>query len=822
MVSIGNSSTVNNNTGNTKVSKLKVDLLNKAENNNKPVENDTVRVTNKISQKAIPNNLFIDNKKSSPQDINKFEYLYNHLANNFEDRVTNNDINNLLSILLIDNIRNVASDQQKVKLLTRASQKIDHIDDKTKKDALLKGIDNVIEDFKNSGKMDKLTQFLFWEMSSTGVIISRINDWGAKKFSQNDKLLNAANPSQKAELIYQLKMGFTSNKDQDALLKILDNSVQNNQLKDLMANWSDGLDFTASSLDAMYSDVSGERKVKFLEIIDKGMKKEKILPEVMKELYGANTLLTDLDKLKNAKDLEKQGKYKEASIIYNSLSDYSKTKELLEIEGNKNLNDKKYLSLVNNFIDYSKVKFKENVSKSIEILSIPKTTNLFISTTSHLSDKIDSSLKEYPLLQSKNIMEIQEKRDAQVKKLDKIDIKKLTVQEKIQNKISLDKKIDELTGTKSVEGNRIKLLLDGPEAFERIKERINNSKESIFIDVYLFYDDPKGHELADMLIKKANEGLDVRVIIDGPGNLSHGKIIDKLKDSKVQFYKYRGSFHDPVTNRGQVGNHRKLYIFDKQVAMTGGINLGEKYLKEGKWHDLLVEVEGPIMSDTMKDFNKKWSFTTGKPLEWTPPAASYKKFDNNSFKDGNLEFDSTAKLRLITTSPSEKKKDIRTWMLESINNAKERVYIQDPYFNDPDIVQALKNAINRGVKVQIILPNANDVHIMKHIGDYVADELYAEGAEVYIYNTSGKEAFNHLKATVVDDFISVGSANKDMRAMNTNEEINYVIDDKKFTNNFIKRVWEPDIKNSTQFKPIPDNVLKRLVKLAVKEMPSMF
>jgi cardiolipin synthase len=419
-------------------------------------------------------------------------------------------------------------------------------------------------------------------------------------------------------------------------------------------------------------------------------------------------------------------------------------------------------------------------------------------------------------------MEIQEKRDAQLKKLDKIDVRKLTVQEKIQNKILLDKKIDELTGTKSIEGNRIKLLLDGAEAFERIKERINNAKESIFIDVYLFYDDPKGHEIADMLIKKANEGLDVRVIIDGPGNLSHGKIIDKLKNSKVQFYKYRGSFHNPITNRGQVGNHRKLYIFDKKVAMTGGINLGEKYLKEGKWHDLLVEVEGPIMSDTIKDFNKKWSFTTGKPLEWAPPPSYYKKFDNNNFKEGNLEFDSTAKIRLITTSPSEKKKDIRTWMLEAINNAKERVYIQDPYFNDPDIIQALKNAINRGVKVQIILPNANDVHIMKHIGSYVADELYAEGADLYIYNTSGKESFNHLKATIVDDLVSVGSANKDMRAMNTNEEINYVIDDKKFTNDFIKRVWEPDIKNSTKFKPVPDNVLRRIVKLGFSKIPSMF
>ncbi|GIW20998.1 MAG: hypothetical protein KatS3mg068_0005 [Candidatus Sericytochromatia bacterium] len=821
MASVGNNNLFVNENVN-KVSKSRLDLLNKTENKLQNDKNDTLLVVNKISKKAIPNTIFIDSKKSSIEDIKKFEYLYNHLANNFEDRVTNNDVSNLLSILLIDNIRSVANDQQKVKLLVRATQKLDSVSDKSIKDNLLKGIDNIIEDFKKDNKMDKLIQFLFLEMSNTGVIISRVDDWGARKFSQNDKLLNATNPSQKANLIYQLKFGYTSDKDQEAILRILDNAVKNNQLKNLMASWSDGLDFTASSLDAMYSDISSERRVKFLEIIDKGMKNEKILPEVMKELYGANTILNDLEKLKIAKNLESQGKYKEASVIYSSLSDYSKTKELLEKQGNKDLNSKNYLSLFSNFIDYSKVKFKENVSKSIDLLALPKSSNAFISTSSHLSDKIDSLLKDFPLLQSKNIMEIQEKRDSQLKKLEKIEVKKLTPQEKIQNKILLDKKIDELTGTRSVDGNRIKLLLDGKEAFERIKERINNAKESIYIDVYLFYDDPKGHEIADMLIKKANEGLDVRVIIDGPGNLAHGKIISKLKNSKVQFYKYRGSYHDPITNRGQVGNHRKLYIFDKKTAMTGGINLGEKYLKEGKWHDLLVEVEGPIMSDTLKDFYKKWSFTTGKPLEWTPPPTAYKKFDDKNLNEGNFNFDSTAKLRLITTSPSEKRKDIRTWMLEAIKNAKERVYIQDPYFNDPDIIKELKNAINRGVKVQIILPNANDVHIMKHIGDYVADELYAEGADVYIYNTSGKESFNHLKATIVDDLISVGSANKDMRAMNTNEEINYVIDDKKFTEIFIKRVWENDIKNSTQYRPVPDNVLKRLIKQTFKEIPSMF
>ncbi len=111
---------------------------------------------------------------------------------------------------------------------------------------------------------------------------------------------------------------------------------------------------------------------------------------------------------------------------------------------------------------------------------------------------------------------------------------------------------------------------------------------------------------------------------------------------------------------------------------------------------------------------------------------------------------------------------------------------------------------------------------MKHLDDNVTDELYAAGANVYLYNTSGKESFNHLKATVVDDYVSLGSSNKDVRALNTNQEINYVIEDKDFTEMFIKRVWEKDKTNSQPAEPSPENFVKRLIKQGFKQIPSMF
>ena len=226
------------------------------------------------------------------------------------------------------------------------------------------------------------------------------------------------------------------------------------------------------------------------------------------------------------------------------------------------------------------------------------------------------------------------------------------------------------------------------------------------------------------------------------------------------------------------------------------------------------------MSDTLNDFYKHWNFSSGEAknkLEIAPPPSDFKNITDN------LPVDTTnTNLRLLTTDPNNKEKDIKTWMIESIKNAKERVLIQDPYFNDPEVVKVLKDAVNRGVKVEVIFPNSNDVPLMKHLDDMVMDELYAAGAGVFLYNTSGKESFNHLKATVVDDYVSLGSSNKDVRSLNTNQEINYVIDDKKFADLFIKNVWEKDKTNSQPAEPSPENFAKRLIKEGFKQIPSMF
>jgi phosphatidylserine/phosphatidylglycerophosphate/cardiolipin synthase-like enzyme len=762
---------------------------------------------------------------STPEQA-RFEQIYNAIGKSFTERLTGQESERALDILLDDKLRKLATDQQKVKLMRVAAYELDHAkkSDPVLFNKLEKGIDNIIEDAKAQGKMSKLVEYLFIEMSNTGVVVANMDDWGAGKITQNPKLLSATNPSQKSSLLYELKFGYTNKEDMQGINRIMKDAVNNGQLKSLMGHWTDGLDMASASMDALYFTMSGNERAEFLQIMSDGIAKENITQDLMYKLYGAKKLYDDIAKLNQAKSLEKQGNKFEAGKIFVGLGNTDAGKKLLTEAAGQDYKNGDYGALAKDYVYHAKGNFKEFFNNALDIAGSAKGNHVTRAISTFVGDRIDEGLKGFPILQSKNILEIKEKREKQLEKISKLPADNRTEQQKQVDHQEFEARIDKLTGTKSVEGNYFKLLLNGDNAGERLLNRIKNANESIYIEVFLFHDDKKGNEIADALIQKANEGKDVRVVIDGPSNLlTDKKVFDKLKASKVKIVANKGSFSDIIGDRGMSAYHRKLYIVDKKYAFTGGINVGDEYLTKGKWHDLLVEVKGPIMSDTLNNFYEHWKYSAGKPsdtLEKAPPPSAFKISQKDNAKD--LPSDGSGKVRLITTDPVQGKKQIKTWMTEAIKNAHDRILIQDPYFNDPDIVDALKVAINKGVKVQVIFPNSNDMPIMKHLDDTVLDDLYAEGADSYMYNTDGKESFNHLKATVVDDMVALGSSNKDTRAMNTNQEINYIFDDKKFADFAVDHIFENDKKNSTYAEPTPDNFVKRLIKLGLKEIPSVW
>jgi cardiolipin synthase len=820
-------------------SRIKALVSNDKDEKEQPkIESDSLKSSVKKS-KGFPANIFSSDNKEAPKAVNpsnvkigkavvktektdkeQFEKLYKDIGNSFIDRFTGKEAENAIKIMSDDKLMAVATDQQKVKLIRIVSYEMD---DAKKEDPelfkkIVKSIDNVVDDFQARGRMHKLTEYMFLEMSNTGMVVSSTDDWAARKIAGHDRILTATTPAQKATLIAGLKFGITENREEQAINKILKNSVEHGQFKEVLGQWSNNFDMTSASLDALYSNISGERKEKFLDIINSGMQKEKITPEVLNDLYGAEKTLSDLEKLGKARDLEKKGNYSESASLHNKLENYTKARRLLETSGNKNYQEGNYLAVAKDYITWTKSSVigaldytKSSIGK-LEGLKLTKTL------TTYIGDRTNDVLSKYPTLQSKNVIALKEQREIQLQKLSKIKPQVLTEEQKKIDSAKFEAKIDKLTGTKAHGNNDVKLILDGEEGYNRLKTRIENSKESIYMEAFLYHDDKVGNEFADLLIKKAKQGLDVRVVIDAFSNTKDIKVFNKMKKGGVKIIKNKGTYDNMIESRGMSAYHRKLYIFDKKVALTGGMNIGDEYLTKGKWHDSLVEVQGPIMSDTLNDFYKHWSYSSGDKLEKAPPPSAF-----NNVKNNDMPMDlSGKKVRLITTDFANKDKDIKTWMVEAIKNAKERIFIQDPYFNDPEIIGALKGAINKGVKVEVILPGANDVSIMKHLGDNVLDELYAAGADMYSYITNGREEFNHLKATLIDDMVSIGSANKDVRAMNTNQEINYVITDKEFADIFKNNVWIKDKAKSEFAQPEPENFAKRLIKLGLKQMPSMF
>ena len=232
----------------------------------------------------------------------EFNDLYSKIGTSFTKRFSGEEAKIAVKILSNDRVRVAASDKEKVNLIRVLSYEIEHAkksDPKLYKE-LLGAIDKVVGDFESKGKMNTLTEYLFLELSNTGVMVLDMDDWAAKKIAQNEKILTATSPHQKTDLIYSLKSGYTAKAEEEAINKILKNAVNNGQFKEVMGQWSNLLDSSSSTVDAMYKNLGGSRRTEFLEIVKEGMKKDNIGMDVMVHLYGADKVYDDLKNLGNA------------------------------------------------------------------------------------------------------------------------------------------------------------------------------------------------------------------------------------------------------------------------------------------------------------------------------------------------------------------------------------------------------------------------------------------------------------------------------------------------------------------------------------------
>ena len=334
--------------------------------------------------------------------------------------------------------------------------------------------------------------------------------------------------------------------------------------------------------------------------------------------------------------------------------------------------------------------------------------------------------------------------------------------------------------------NSVTLLMSGQEKFDDMFQAIRNAKESVHLEYFNFRNDSIADLLFEILASKVKEGVVVRALFDGFGNASNSqplkkKHLEKRRSQGIQICEFKPidfPWLDGVFGR----DHRKIVVIDGKIAYTGGMNVADYYIKGtkvvGEWRDMHCRIEGSAVNYLQEIFVRMWKKVTGEQIS----GAQYYRGEFQKTPDyfHNLKPDTTytagkKMVGIVNREPQKSPKVMRQFYKSAIDNAKDSIKLINPYFTlIPCISKALKNAIKRGVKVELMIAANSDIPLTPDCSFRNMHKLMKRGANVWIY----KNGFHHTKIIMVDGQVcTVGSANLDARSLRNDYEENAVIVD---------------------------------------------
>jgi cardiolipin synthase A/B len=341
-----------------------------------------------------------------------------------------------------------------------------------------------------------------------------------------------------------------------------------------------------------------------------------------------------------------------------------------------------------------------------------------------------------------------------------------------------------LIGRSWVTGNGIEILDNGEEIFETMLDAIRSAEYSITKETYNFWGENTGTPIAEELARAAERGVKVHFLMDfvGSRNATRDQI-RLMEEAGVQVVRWRQPSWYQLS-RFNHRTHRKLFVVDGKTAFTGGVNIGDDWrnpIEGGGFRDYHYKITGPAVQELQRAFSENWVAATGRLL-------------TNSAYYPDLEPNGDKNMQVTTSHPREGQKMIRKMYLYAISSARESIRINTSYFfPDHDFLDALADASNRGVHVQIIVPGPEiDQAYFRFASKNRWKKLLKAGVEIYEYQPS----MYHSKLLIVDDlFVSVGSANFDNRSFRINDETNLNILDREFAEERIQ-YFKKDLKDS--------------------------
>jgi len=317
-----------------------------------------------------------------------------------------------------------------------------------------------------------------------------------------------------------------------------------------------------------------------------------------------------------------------------------------------------------------------------------------------------------------------------------------------------------LTGSPLSAGNRVELLHNGESAFPAMLAAIEAAREEVVLATYIFDTNDIGRRFVDALAAARDRGVRVLVLIDGIGELySFPWVTRMLRKRNVRTLRFLPPRLLPPRLQINLRNHRKVLVVDGEVAFTGGMNIGDRYLAERTENprrvvDVHARVTGPVVEQLRRAFAEDWRWVSGEKLPSLRPSR---------------EQTGVAACRVIADGPSEDLEKIEMLLVAAISVATRRVCIMTPYFLPPrPLITALQAAALRGVDVRVILPEKNNLPYVHWATRKMLWELLGRGVHVFLQ----PPPFVHTKLFRIDDaYVVLGSSNIDPRSLRLNFEL---------------------------------------------------
>lgn len=319
-------------------------------------------------------------------------------------------------------------------------------------------------------------------------------------------------------------------------------------------------------------------------------------------------------------------------------------------------------------------------------------------------------------------------------------------------------------------GNRLEILHNGEEAYPEMLKAIGEAEDFIYLCSYIFDWDETGLRFVEALAAARKRGVKVWVLVDAFGEHYSEKMISRvLKQEGIpcgRFLPLSLSFNSLHLN---LRNHRKLLVVDGRLGFTGGMNIRGRHWVKGSGvgaaiADIHFKVEGPVVLELQEVFLEDWYFATKESLPWL--VHPHELLPGESV------------CRAISGGPNEDFEKINWMLLGALAWSKTKVKIMTPYFV-PDLVliSALNTAALRGVTVEVILPEKNNLPFVAWANRALLGEMIANGVRFYYQ----PPPFSHSKLFVVDEaYALIGSSNWDARSLRLNFELDLEVYDPDF------------------------------------------